>query len=73
MSLHCGLCIVHVSCPFSCHIYSGVYITEKYQEDPRGLPALLSYRFLDSRLRIHLSLDLLDNDPERSRSRAVRD
>ena len=73
MSLHCDLCIVHVSCPFLCHIYSGVYIPDKCQEDPKGLPVLLSYRFLDSGLWIHLSLDLLDTDPERSRSPAVRD
>ena len=73
MSLHCDLCIVHVSCPFLCHIYSGVYITDKCQEDPKGLPVLLSYRFLDSGLWIHLSLDLLDTDPERSCSPAVQD
>ena len=75
MSLNCDLCIVHVSCPFLCHIYSGVYIPDKCQEDPKGLPALLSYRFLDSGLWLHLSLSLylLDTDPERSRSPAVRD
>ena len=41
MSLNCDLCIVHVSCPFLCHIYSGVHIPDKCQEDPKGLPVLL--------------------------------
>ena len=59
-----------------CHIYSGVHIPDKCQ---KILKAFLCYYWIDSwisdcgSLSLSLSLDLLDTDPERSRSPAVRD